>query len=182
MQYKNKLIAIEGILGVGKTTISKILARELDGVYYNITKKFHEMRLIAENNLSVEARFHFYLSLNLQASFEMNELLKSKNVICDKYIWTTICYYKTFGVNIIEPLNINILQPDFHFLLFCDEQKRLARISKRDPINDLSKDVERQNQERKCLIEFEKRLQNSVINNSSDDPQIAINEILKKME
>lgn len=182
MSTQNKFIVLEGIMGSGKTTLARMLVEKLDGYYYNTPKSFHEMRLVADRYLSIEARYHFYLSLNLQVSSEVKELLKKKPVICDKYVWSTFCYHKALGLNLSCIPRLDILMPNFCFLVFCEDRIRLDRISKRDPTNDYSKDFMRQELERKCLEEFKKALPNMVIDNSLDDPQNAFLKILTKIE
>jgi len=177
----NKFIVMEGIMGSGKTTLAKMLAESLDGVYYNTPESFRNMRPLADSSLSLEARYYFYLSLNMQVSSEVGELLKEKPVVCDKYIWSTICYHKTLGLNISDFSLPNIIIPDFCFLIFCKDDIRLQRISLRDPVIDYSKDVKRQYIERQCLVEFKKVLPDVIIDNSSDDPQIAFSQILNKI-
>lgn len=178
MCTQNRFIVLEGIMGSGKTTLAKMLAERLGGVYYNTPASFREIRSLADRSLSIEARYYFYLSLNLQVSSEVSELLREKPVICDKYIWSTFCYHKTLGLDLSCFPQLNILMPDFCFLIFCENQIRLERISKRDPINDYSKDYIRQESERRCLEEFKRVLPNVIIDNSSDNPQNAFSKIL----
>jgi len=182
MSTQNKFIVLEGITGSGKTTLAKMLAKKLDGVYYNTPISFRKMRQVADKSLSIEARYYFYLSLNLQVSSEVIELLKNKLVICDKYIWSTFCYHKTLGLNFSGFPQLDILMPDFCFLIFCKDRIRLERISKRDPINDYSKDFIRQELERKCLEEFKRALPDAMIDNSLDNPQNAFSQILTRIE
>ncbi len=182
MHTQNKFIVLEGIMGSGKTILAKMLAEKLDGVYYNTPTSFREMRPVADRSLSIEARYYFYLSLNLQVSSEVGELLKKKPVICDKYIWSTFCYHKTLGLNLSCFPQLNILMPDLCFLIFCEDRIRLERISKRDPSNDYSKDFIRQESERRCLEEFKRVLPGTMIDNSLDNPQNAFSQILTRIE
>jgi thymidylate kinase len=118
MHTQNKFIVLEEIMKSGKTVLSKMLAEKLNGVYYNTPTSFREMRPVADKSLSLKAGYYFYLSLNLQVSSEVSELLKEKTVICDKYIWSTFCYHKTFGLNLSCFPKLDILMPDFCFLIF----------------------------------------------------------------
>lgn len=182
MPNKNKFIVFEGIMGSGKTTLAKMLAEKLGGVYYNTPISFREMRHMVDKTLSLEARYYFYLSLNLQVSTEVAELLEEKPVVCDKYIWTTFCYHKSLGLDLSSFPKLDILMPDFCFLIFCKDQIRLERVSKRDPINDYSKDFVRQESERRCLEEFKRVLPDAIIDNSLDDPDKAFSQILTRIQ
>lgn len=181
MNTLNKFVVMEGIMGSGKTTLAKMLSEEIGGTYYNTPERFRNMRPFADNSLSLEARYYFYLSLNTQVSFEVGELLKEGPVVCDKYIWSTFCYHKSFGLNISEFPQIDIILPDFCFLICCDDNIRLERLSRRDPINDYSKDFKRQESERMCLMEFKKVLSKNMVDNSLNNPQIALSKILTKI-
>jgi len=181
MHAQNKFIVMEGIMGSGKTTLAKMLAEKLNGVYYNTPTSFLEMRPVADKSLSLEARYYFYLSLNLQVSSEVRELLKEKPVICDKYIWSTYCYHKILGLNLSCFPKLDIIMPDFCFLIFCENGIRLERISKRDPANDFSKDFVRQEMERRCWEEFKRVLPDIMIDNSLDNPQNAFPKILTRI-
>lgn len=182
MHTRNKFIVLEGIMGSGKTTLAKMLAEKLNGVYYNTPISFREMRPVADKSLSLKARYYFYLSLNLQVSLEVSELLKEKPVICDKYIWSTFCYHKTLGLNFSWLAQLDILMPDFCFLIFCENQIRLERISKRDPINDYSKNFTRQEAERRCWEEFKRVLPDAIIDNSLDGPLNAFSQIITRIK
>lgn len=169
-------------MGSGKTTLAKMLAEKLGGVYYNTPPSFREMRPLVDKTLSLKARYYFYLSLNLQASAEIAELLEEKPVICDKYIWTTFCYHKSLGLDLSCFPQIDILMPDSCFLIFCKDRIRLERISKRDPLDDHSRDFVRQESERRCWEEFKRVLPDAVIDNSLDDPHHAFSQILTRIE
>lgn len=169
---------MEGIMGSGKTTLAHMLANELGGVYYNTPESFKVMRVIADRELSLQARYQFYLSLNMQVSQEVKGLLRDNIVVCDKYVWSTYCYHKAFGLDIPNFPELDIIFPDSCFLICCDDEVRLGRISRRDPFNDYSKDFKRQENERRCLGEYKKVLPDCVIDNSFNDPKVALSKIL----
>jgi dTMP kinase len=175
---RHKLIVIEGISGSGKTEISKRLAKALKARYY-ITPAgmFRKHRPTADKTLSLEARFLYYLSSVVQASWEITKLLEKKDVICDKYIWSTICYHTVFGLKVHMPKHLKIRKPDHTFLIVCDDDKRVSRLRKRGPIKDMDQFNVRQEMERRCLVEFRKHL-DTVIENCTEDPDEPVQKIL----
>ena len=83
-------IVIEGLDGVGKSTITKALAREIDAVMLATPgDKFNSMRseleLIYKDNH--QARQLFYMSTVVNISEQVRDLIsKGKNVIVDRLL------------------------------------------------------------------------------------------------
>lgn len=178
----NKFIVLEGISGSGKTELCTRLSQQISGQYYTTPPDlYRRIRSEADKTLDLRSRFLFYLSSVVQASAEINEILKVRSVVCDKYIWSTICYHTVLGLNMNGTLSgIDILKPDHVFLVVCEEEKRLERLRNRagrgSVVNQQQYEL-RQARERRCLIEFRKHIQQE-IDNSIDGPQHAINRIL----
>ncbi len=176
----NLFIVIEGISGSGKTEVSKMLAQQLPAKYYATPPApFSKMREEADLRLSLGSRFLFYLSSVAHASWEISRTLETQSVVCDKYIWSTICYHTVYGLDIKETFEHLCRMPDYVFLIVCDEEKRQQRLySRGGPVKDMEKFNLRQEMERRCLVEFKKRIQHH-IDDTVDGPQNAVNEILK---
>lgn len=181
----NKFIVLEGISGSGKTEIGIKLAEQISAQYYRTPPAlFRQIREEANRSLCLEARFLFYLSSVVQASLEISKILETQSVVCDKYIWSTICYHSVYGLKVeLPPPNI-YRQPDYVFLIVCDEEKRLERLrSGRGIIRDTKNEEKydrRQEMERQCLVEFRKYIQLE-IDNTPDGSHHAINQILANM-
>jgi dTMP kinase len=90
-------IVIEGLDGVGKSTIAKALAAEIDAVILTTPgDKFsrirNELELIYKD--SPQARQLFYMSTVVTAANDVRELIaKGKNVIVDRYWLSTQVYH-----------------------------------------------------------------------------------------
>ena len=181
----HKFIVLEGISGSGKTEIGMKLAERISARYYTTPPAlFRQIRREVDKNLCIEARFLFYLSSVIQASCEIGKILETQSVVCDKYIWSTICYHSVFGLKVELPQPETYLQPDHVFLVVCNDQKRLERLRLgrgfvRGDKNKEKYDL-RQYTERRCLIEFRKYIKTE-IDNTLDDSCHAVNQILARI-
>jgi len=88
-----KFIAFEGIDGSGKTLLAQMIAEKVQGVYYKCPPEALKPARKAADEGSPWARFYFYLSGNCMASDEIKEILKTKSVICDFYVYSTIAFH-----------------------------------------------------------------------------------------
>lgn len=137
-----KLIVLEGIDGVGKTTISKILQKELlkndiPTVRYeeheNKNKGFNKIKPFIKKSVPINSSLLFYLSSGIYKSEIIQKLLTKKWVICDRYIYSTLAYHKVRGANlsVVNLNNLPIIIPDFNFLIKVDEKTRITRVTNR---------------------------------------------------
>ncbi len=143
MQKNTQLIVIEGIDGVGKTTLTRGICTELQNrgikaVLYedieNKTEGFNTIKKYVKEHVSVEASFYFYLASAIHKSNEIEQLLKDNWVICDRYVFSTYAFHVAQGLS-LESLpdlkNLSIRMPDQLILLVLDEGERNKRISER---------------------------------------------------
>lgn len=88
---RGKIIVLEGMDGVGKTTLAKNLADRLDGEYLHTSLTDEETQLVA--NMNPFRRFRLYMEQNAVCSQKAEEL---KNigvpVIIDRFLLTTFAY------------------------------------------------------------------------------------------
>ncbi|MFA6227443.1 MAG: hypothetical protein WC631_03130 [Candidatus Paceibacterota bacterium] len=173
-----KFIVLEGISGSGKTELGVKLSQQISAQYYTTPPAlYRKIREEVDKTLCLESRFLFYLSSVVQASWEISKILETQSVVCDKYIWSTICYHTVYGLDVKIPPSTTYRQPDYTFLVVCEEEKRLERLSHRGVVKDKEKYDLRQEMERRCLVEFRKHIQLE-IDNRIDGSQNAIDQIL----
>lgn len=127
------LIALEGLEGVGKTTLGKLVAERIGATYIKSPPpEMNPVRGFIAETLSPGANFYFYLAglCALQADIEAN-LLKGA-VIVDRYIDSTIAYHR-FGRDFDAPRfeESLIRSPDMTLVVTCPEEVRADRIAAR---------------------------------------------------
>jgi dTMP kinase len=145
---KNKLIVFEGIDGVGKTTLSKLLQDRLvkQGVktvrYEDIEEKnsgFNQLKPFIKTQAPINSSLLFYISSAIYKSQQIEKLLKHNWVICDRYIYSTLAYHKIRNADmslIPDVKKIPLRLPDFLFLLKVNDNIRLKRIKARSNNTD----------------------------------------------
>lgn len=134
--YTPQIIAIEGLDGVGKTTVTRALTELTDGVDITdvIMASMGTSRQTIVDSDSVDARFHYWLAVDYLAGEYARECITSKRMaIIDSYFFRTIAGHMTFEVAINSlPLLSKAVRPDRAVLLTVPEQVRVARLRERD--------------------------------------------------
>ena len=138
-------IVLDGLDCVGKSTIAKLLAEKLKGVYYSTPPEpfLAECRQIDKHGVIFnEERFKFFVDTVIYSSREIEKIVAGNTTtIVDRWIWTTLAYhfaanpalykkYANIWHNILTPLypsNLSIL------IHINDEQIWRKRMTKREP-------------------------------------------------
>jgi dTMP kinase len=131
----NKFIVIEGIDGVGKSTVGSLLAEQIGAFFFQTPpNSFSSTRDIIDKSAKVNSRFFFYLASVTYTSEIIQECLKEKPVVCDRFIISTLGYHKSIGLNIeIDIQKLNLQKPDFTFFLTIDNEiERQRRLKERN--------------------------------------------------
>lgn len=89
----NKFIVFEGLDACGKTTLSSLYAKEMNTIVHNaVVPEAHDLRKIIDSYESKESAFLFFLLNNLLKSNEVSKVLNDKDIILDRYIFSTLAY------------------------------------------------------------------------------------------
>ena len=187
MQNRNKFIVIEGIDGSGKTTVSKLLSEKLNALMYKTPSwPFSDWRDVIDKTVDIKSRFYFYLSCVIHASTEIEKLLENKNVVCDRYILSTLCYHRasdSFFINFDEN-QLDILFPDYTFFLDAGYEVRMKRIAARENANNsdvIKSRLHDREYQGKVQYEFSKYKDLLWINTNKASPEIIADIIYKKL-
>jgi len=178
-------IVLEGIDGVGKTTVARLLADQLDAEYVSTpTNPFSQIRLSIENMREINVRFHYYLCAVICSAPAIRKLLVQKPVVCDRYIASTIAYHRAMEVemNHIDLQNLPIVAPSHAFLLVANDETRKKRIADREVPSAHDYVLERDHSLLKRVeLEFY-RLDLSIIDTSNSTPCEVVTRILNQMK
>ena len=139
-------IALEGLSGTGKTETSKHLASRLSGRFIRLTAGYEQPRTVLAHHDYVDARKCLFLSAMMYSSIRVrNELIRGSSVVVDGYIHRTLAYHDGMGAKAEVLTNGAILNPDYSFMLTCDEGVRLHRVKRRAREKTVWDEIESQN-------------------------------------
>jgi dTMP kinase len=133
--------AIEGVDGVGKSTLATSLAEKIKGVCRHTPYgPVGNIRKLFDQCGNSQARYLYYLSTLVIAAEDVRKDRERSPVIFDRYLPSTVCYHAESGVPICqEQIDLlNLVRPDLTICLTATRDVRLARITRR---NTLTLDV-----------------------------------------
>lgn len=142
---RRKLIVLEGIDGVGKTTASRLLAEALNQREPGSAIRFEDLafdnptrgvrRACGQDH---EAEFLAHVLSAIFKDREIRRRLLTTHVIADRYIYSAIAHHAARGVDTdtVDLSRLSILEPDHAFLLTAEESVRRQRLVARGNMND----------------------------------------------
>ncbi|GGP84642.1 dTMP kinase [Streptomyces melanogenes] len=121
---------LEGVSGVGKSTLARLLAKRLGGTALHTLASPHEgWAEEVRHQLRALPQFAFYLSGLLHASDRARQSLTAAPVIADRYASSVIaCHGAAHGVDpedvtrLLAPFRDYLAAPDHTFYLRCSEE------------------------------------------------------------
>lgn len=157
MKKPRLFIALEGLSGSGKTKIAKLLAKKLNAVYFKTPPPpFSLFRNYVDRNFSHEDRYYFYLAGIMLASEKIKKILEKDNVVCDRYLYTTLAFHAAVGVKTHNLSELKfILKPDVLFFVDCKDRLRQTRLRQRPLTYNDKMEIKLQT-DRKFLSQYKK--------------------------
>ncbi|HEY4479555.1 MAG TPA: hypothetical protein VI981_04350 [Candidatus Paceibacterota bacterium] len=129
----NLFISLDGVDGVGKTTVAKLLAA--DGVfryYKSPAGPFAQLRKEIDAHATPLERYCFYRLATQFDSVQISRSLETNSVVCDRYIASTAAYHIAMDARIrVIHNDVELLEPHFAFLLGARSEVRDKRILER---------------------------------------------------
>lgn len=186
-------ISIEGMDGVGKSTVCKLLAERLG--YLFVEKPLHY--LLDDNDDEIKQYQKVAKRVNANANRDFTawyyglnniylyERFKDQDIVTDRHIVSNYCWSGTEGNDDIYNLILKkIGKPKLTVILYATPESILSRLKKRD-IHD--PDIEKVSKSEKAyerMIYFceTKRLEYIVIDTSNKAPKETVDLILKRIE
>jgi len=148
-------ITFEGIEGCGKTTQSRLLAKEFEsrGIPYILTRepggtnsadKIRELLLDKDNILSAQAELLLFYAARVEhvQAVIKPALASGTVVICDRFVDSTMAYQayaRGLGLAYVQQLHNLVMgnfMPDKTFLLDLPVEKAMERLNQRGGYND----------------------------------------------
>ncbi len=141
MKPKHVFVSLDGVDGVGKTTVAKILASDSSFQYHKSPAgPFAQLRKEVDAHATPLERYCFYRLATQFDSAQITQLLESGHIVCDRYIASTAAYHIAMDARIrVIHDEAGLLKPHFAFLLGARSEVRDKRLLERAKI---SSDIE----------------------------------------
>ncbi|MCL2358562.1 dTMP kinase [Candidatus Bathycorpusculum sp.] len=158
-------MVIEGLDGSGKTTQAKILAQRLSETYSiyltaepsrgRVGTFIREHCLYDQLRLPTEAEALLFAADRIEhMQTELKPALdQGKLVICDRYLYSSLAYQGSSGLNLewIKSINAYAMQPDFSIFLDVPPEHVLERLHRRRSVMET---LEMQRKVREVYLKF----------------------------
>ena len=133
MKPEYVFISLDGVDGVGKTTVAKLLAADGSSQYHKSpTGPFAQLRKEVDAHATPLERYCFYRLAMQFDSVQISQLLETNSVVCDRYIASTAAYHIAMDARIrVIHNDAGLLKPHFAFLLGARSEVRDKRILER---------------------------------------------------
>lgn len=126
-------ICLEGVDGVGKTEVGKLLAQKLGYVYYKSPGgPFALARTMVDIDIDPLTRYFFYRAAVQYDSRAIGILLTKSGVVSDRYIYSTFAFHEAMDSHVGALFELtNLVMPEYVFVLTAREDVRFARLRNR---------------------------------------------------
>jgi len=174
-------IVIEGLDGVGKTTIGKSLSRRLHAKLVktppesmHLFHKFFQKR--SPSNLS----FLFYFFSVMIVSLKIRLNIKKNSFICVRYLNSTLAYHYSFNYDLqIRKFSFLIKKPDLQIFLILNENERKKRLKFRNKQSNIDLLTTISGVRKKILYKYYKNIHGvTIIDTTNKSVQEIVNIII----
>lgn len=131
MSYR--FIVLEGIDGCGKSSLAKIVGCMLNALVVKTTIP-RDDKYLQRCDFFPQARYLYYLSSLLLVSATIHEERRSRHIVSDRYLPSTLAYHGVLGVetDIVDITRVMLEKPDKTILLSASNDELVRRIRQRD--------------------------------------------------
>jgi dTMP kinase len=127
------LITLDGIDGVGKSTIAHLLEERLNATTIKGVRDIYVDKLAFQSR-HLNVRCLYYLASFLDAVLDAKK--DNETIIFDKSFYSTIAYHRALGSEIdIERTLTSVVAPDLSIYLTCSRKVWVRRLEKREKID-----------------------------------------------
>ena len=136
MSIPSRFIVLEGLDGVGKSTLAKKLAEQLDAQFMSTPgERFKCIRSMIMDAFGEDqlAKALFYAATVSSEGRKARSIVEQgRSVVMDRYWVSTVAYAKARGVSAnLDALGSDLIPPDITVLITLDENTRLERLHQR---------------------------------------------------
>jgi len=126
-------VALEGLGGVGKSTVAPLLAAELVAVLMpSIPDLFQQLRRCFTVERQVDARYLYFLSALCWTAGEIEQAVtEGSTVVVESYFARATAFHRAMGSGLMVVVPESLIRPDVSFHLVCDEGVRQERLARR---------------------------------------------------
>lgn len=133
---RGNIYALEGLDGVGKTSVGKQLAKETGGTYLYCTDG-SRLKCFRKHfdGQAIPIRFIYYYMLSLETRSKALMLAKNTDVFIDRYLPSTVTYHRALGLNAKWfSLVPNCLWDEISAMIYIQiyEEERIRRLGSRN--------------------------------------------------
>ncbi|MET9675015.1 thymidylate kinase [Streptomyces sp. NPDC006482] len=146
---KGPFIILEGISGIGKSTLARLLGERLDASsLHTVPEPFIPWAPVINEQIAALTQFAFYLSGVLHSTDLIRRYLTRGPVVADRYISSVIAYHSAvheLDMNqvrgLIDPFRPYLVHPDHTFYLRCDDTNLRTRMAAKQDRNKDDRDM-----------------------------------------
>ncbi|MFJ3983987.1 dTMP kinase [Streptomyces fungicidicus] len=136
-QGNNPFIILEGISGIGKSTLARILTQRLEaGTLHTVPDFYMPWAPVMNANTRALPQFAFYLSGVLHASDIICGHLEHGPVVSDRYVSSVLAYHSAVHeldmaqvAKLLAPFRPYLCAPDRTFYLRCTDRTLRTRMA-----------------------------------------------------